>query len=465
MRDWFDEMVARARFIERHPWFAGLLAQVEPFKTSRSEDRMSVALHRTRVDVKAYRLYVNVEYFQKHPSHFGPILQHELHHIIYHHLTDPRFRHGHRPELMTLAMEMAANEDIVHAPADVITWKQYADLGMEALQTTRRRYALLCEAERDGRLHVVYSWELDRLVPGWRDSVTSSDRDHPGPWLVRGRLPGRGKQPGGRGQGESGQSSEKVRIERMPSVPPIGPFGCSHDLGLSDLNRRPRRGPVRPTSPEQLEAWKEVIQKHLGGLPGGGGDKHQFPALSKDLPRAFEAAAGPCLPWASILRRVLPRQRTAQATWMRPNRRFPQRIGEVPGRHRRPRRLRLLAVIDTSASMDTQELGRVAREVRRLADIADLVIAEADAAVRRVYPVQALCDWVLGGGDTDFAPVLARSDVTGKLYDAVVYFTDGWGPWPSTPPPIPVLWGLTGDIAPRPPWGQEIRIPRMAQVQ
>jgi predicted metal-dependent peptidase len=42
----------------------------------------------------------------------------------------------------------------------------------------------------------------------------------------------------------------------------------------------------------------------------------------------------------------------------------------------------------------------------------------------------------------------------------VIYFTDGEGPFPETPPRVPVLWVLTRPSEFACPWGQRARFRR-----
>jgi predicted metal-dependent peptidase len=143
-------------------------------------------------------------------------------------------------------------------------------------------------------------------------------------------------------------------------------------------------------------------------------------------------------------------------TYARPNRRFPNRVGEVPGRRYTLRSLakpRIVVAIDTSHSMERSELSEVARQLRVLAEHASVTVVECDSAIARVYAFDGALSTVKGRGGTDLRPVFAPEFLSAQRVDGVVYFTDGEGEAPSTPPPVPVLWVLTkhGDF--RCPWG------------
>lgn len=146
-------------------------------------------------------------------------------------------------------------------------------------------------------------------------------------------------------------------------------------------------------------------------------------------------------------------------TYGRPSRRFPDRIGQVPGRTRASRRQRLIVAIDTSASMDACLLAEIACQIRRIAALAEVTVAECDAAIHRVYAFRGHIDQVVGRGGTDLRPVFASDFLERHRPDAVVYFTDGKGPYPESDPRIPTLWVLSGFDGFACSWGGQIRLP------
>ena len=83
------------------------------------------------------------------------------------------------------------------------------------------------------------------------------------------------------------------------------------------------------------------------------------------------------------------RSRAPVHTWSRPSRRFPDRIGAIPGRTYSPRvlvRPSLLVAIDTSMSMTLPELEEIARQLAVLAEHARITVVECDVEVTRTYP-------------------------------------------------------------------------------
>jgi predicted metal-dependent peptidase len=138
--------------------------------------------------------------------------------------------------------------------------------------------------------------------------------------------------------------------------------------------------------------------------------------------------------WKTALAMFVAKARSPTPTWSRPSRRFPDRPFEMPGRTYRPHRADepcLLAAVDTSLSMTLPELEEVGRHLALVNQRARLLIAECDVEITRIYP---------------FGGALER--VT------VIYFTDGEGPYPEAPPPVPTLWVLTKPQAFTCPWGE-----------
>lgn len=454
---WFADLLARSRFLARYPQFAALVATLDPV-ANEAVETMGIARHR-RVDGSwALRLYVASESLQQDLQAFRGLLQHQLHHVLCGHLDDERLHQVDHPWLMELAMEMTANEFVVEpvpgAPFDIATFE---DCGIRPRQSTMQRYELLVKAVERGQLLVYSEDQLDALDPDWRLLLRDQD-GIPGQRIVVLR----------RRNGSGRWQWHRILRPRLRDSHRLGAMGG--DRGLGDaLDRRTdgaRDGTWRdsswlgpPTSPVQIDSWQREIRAFLRGEAGGGGDAVPVPPAAKEVPREIAFQATGALAWSRLLRQLLPPRRLVRPTYLRPSRRFPARLGELPGRVRRPARLRLLVGLDTSASMTADVLGACAAELPRLRNLADLTIAEVDAAVHRVYR-RGEPGPVFGGGDTDFHP-LFRLLQERRDFDAVVYFTDGAGAWPTTPPAVPVLWVLTSSFAFDCPWGTVVRLPQV----
>ena len=162
--------------------------------------------------------------------------------------------------------------------------------------------------------------------------------------------------------------------------------------------------------------------------------------------------------WRKVLKAPQRRVLLADPRW--PNRRFPDRLGQVPGRRRRSvtRPMQVLAAIDTSASMGAADLAAVAAQIGRLALVAAVTVVECDVVVQRVYRYEGRLPDVTGGGGTDLRPVFEAAFLAAHAPDAVVYFTDGDGPHPVAAPAVRTIWVLTDDQAFACAWGTRLRL-------
>ena len=223
-----------------------------------------------------------------------------------------------------------------------------------------------------------------------------------------------------------------------------------------------------PVSRGALAAQRDLLEE-LEALDERLGDTHDATiagwrpgALKRAL---FPESSAASVDWRGALRDLVDRSSRTVSSYKRPSRRFPDRIGEVPGRQRQryagdpPH---LVVGLDTSASMSDADLADAARELERLARIARVTVVEFDAAVHAVYRYRAGgLERLSGGGGTDFR-VLFGPDSPTRGAEAAVIFTDGLGPFPERAPALPTLWVLTGASPAQPPFGRRARFGRSA---
>jgi predicted metal-dependent peptidase len=404
---WLEAFLRDPGFVESYPYYAAILARMAPVADP-SIARMAVSLHDGR-----FYLHLNVDAFLAEPQFLRGILLHEVHHVVLGHLTHPKFTLVEEPELMDLAVEMSANEYIEELLPPAVTCRAYSALGIRAGQSSWDRYEILVNVLRT-------TGKRPRASPGEQGSGTVDDHR----FLARGQV-----QPGATAQ-------TAILVERAVSA-----ARAERDADPHGRDERtpeaPRRHRLAGRSPERIV---------------------------EDL---FETTRAPeqAMDWRSALALFVARARAPVHTWSRPSRRFPGRIFEVPGRTWAPRpsgNPRLLVAIDTSLSMSKGELEEIARQLVLLSERAHVTIAECDVAVGRVYPFAGRIDSVVGRGGTDLRPVFEPDVLGAHDIDGVVYFTDGEGPAPTDPAPVPTLWVLTKPQAFGCSWGQRawLRPPR-----
>jgi predicted metal-dependent peptidase len=349
-------------------------------------------------------LRVNPDYFAENPAYLTGILLHEVHHVVLGHLSHPKFRDPAEPRLMELAVEMSANEYVEEPLPNPIVWRAFERYGVRAGQSTLTRYQKLCDA----------------MPPA---DVTLAPRpcDDHRPWL--GGRPNPGALEQTRRLVDDAAREARERLEAL-GPPPGDPAPPAARLAGRDPGR--------------------LLEELAGAL---------------DAPATF-------LDWKEALALFSSRVRAPVHSYARPSRRFPGRPFEVPGRLYAARSVgypKLLVAVDTSLSVSADELAEVARHLARLGPLASIVVAECDAEIARLGPFTGALNEVRGRGGTDLRPVFGPEALGRVRPDGVVYFTDGQGPFPERPPPVPVLWVLTRPEAFECPWGTKARLERRGE--
>lgn len=392
IRAWLEEFVQREEFLLRYPYYAHVILALHPVLDP-SVPAMGVSLGGGAGYGNRYYLHVNVEQLQRQPQFLRGILLHEIHHVVLGHLAHPKFFVSEQRDLMHIAQETTANEHIEEPLPAPILWQHFSRFGLRAGQSTMERYERLCQARAEG--HEISLERDTRMVDEhrWREQ--------------------RGAPSG----------------------------GIHATCDLIDKARERAQADVR----------QAASQGEKRALLAG----HTPEQLVMRLTAAQDAQES-MIDWREALRMFVAHTRAPIHTWSRPNRRFPERMGEVPGRTYRPRaalRPTILVAIDTSLSMSERELSEIARQLRPIREVAELIVAECDVEISRVYRFRHAIEHIVGRGGTDLRPPFEPSFIETWSLDGVIYFTDGEGPFPQRPPKIPVLWMLTKPGAFSCPWG------------
>ena len=259
----------------------------------------------------------------------------------------------------------------------------------------------------------------------------------------------------------AGQSTLE-RYEKLLEASRSGKLGAQFGSGdVLDDHRRFKKTAGEPGAIEQTRQLLAHTIEEIGDLDDPH-NPHQGLLAGRDpgeLLEELDAWLGPptyYVDWKTALAMFASQRRTPVGTFTRPSRRFPHRIGEIPGRAWSPRAMnkpRLLIAIDTSMSMSTAEIEEIAKHLRLIHDQAFMTIVECDAEIQRVYPFTGKLSDVVGRGGTDLRKVFSDEFLRLHLPEGIVYFTDGEGPFPDEPPRIPTLWILTKPTAFECPWG------------
>ena len=123
--------------------------------------------------------------------------------------------------------------------------------------------------------------------------------------------------------------------------------------------------------------------------------------------------------------------------------------------------------IDTSASIGKDELGQFMAEIQSILDAypqikGTLFYADADLYGPHAFGADAAMPEVKGGGGTSFKPFfqwVERENAHGNR-PVCIYFTDGYGDFPSSAPESPVLWLVLpgGLVSSGYPFGDVVRM-------
>lgn len=277
----------------------------------------------------------------------------------------------------------------------------------------------------------------------------------------------RGKLPPGRPAEEYWAT-----LSRLSADPP--PDGGDEDDGDhgSSADGRPRSWELPPEADvgavEQAlaDGVREVVAFEYSAHRGARGD------TPGEVARWVKRITEPTLPWEQLLAQSVRRgigwtSGRTHTTWTRPNRRASSTPGMLLPGWRRPNPT-VAMVVDTSGSVDDALLGKALGEVDaalRALGVGgtSLTVLACDAAVQAVTRVRRARDAVLhGGGGTDLRAALAAIEGLRPRPTLAVILTDGWTPWPATPPPgcavvIALLTRRGEEVPETPAWATTIR--------
>jgi len=212
---------------------------------------------------------------------------------------------------------------------------------------------------------------------------------------------------------------------------------------------------------EQAREWRErVTRGHAGD-----GAHSMLRQLLADLPKVR-------IPWEHLLRTLLTRGLSRQPgrSWSRPARSYIANQGRARGGQRLPWEpgissaravARLVVMVDVSGSIEPDLMGRFAQEIEAISRRTEsaVIIVIGDQQVTGVETFEAGRTNLreirfIGGGGTDFAPLLREADRFRP--DIGVFLTDLDGS-ADFRPNWPVLWAVPGAAAHRQqPFGRKL---------
>jgi predicted metal-dependent peptidase len=196
-------------------------------------------------------------------------------------------------------------------------------------------------------------------------------------------------------------------------------------------------------------------------LAGAAQQAMQVGKLDGAMARMVDHLLQPQLPWRLLLARYMTAVARDDFSYMRPSR----REGEFILPSLRSNQVELVVALDTSGSIQDQEMGEFLAEINALKGqmrarvtllACDSSIAEGAPWVYEAWEEFELPTTITGGGGTSFEPVFEWLAEKGVQPDLLVYFTDAQGAFPKQAPVYPVIWLVKGKE--NTPWGQRIQL-------
>lgn len=226
------------------------------------------------------------------------------------------------------------------------------------------------------------------------------------------------------------------------------------DGGVADSPNSQNGGGSQSQQNHEEAEWKVAVAqaahvaKQTGHLPG-------------DIERMMEELFEPVLPWRNILRRFMTEKRNDDFSWKRGNRRFIAQGLYLPSRLSDDAMGEIVVVIDTSGSIGDKELTEFGSEIKGIVDEvrpSKVRVIYCDSRIAHIDefgPDDDLQFAAHGGGGTDFRPPFVWLEENQIAPRALVYLTDGYGPFPEQEPDFPTLWCINNhDVTP--PHGEHL---------
>jgi len=182
------------------------------------------------------------------------------------------------------------------------------------------------------------------------------------------------------------------------------------------------------------------------------------------LPAGFERFVTelitPVVPWQEQLQQYV-QPSPADFVFTQPDRRFPDADFILPSTD--GKRLTAVGVFDTSGSVSDDDLKLYSSElfaIFRSFDEVDGWFISCDARVHsfeKLDQSNPIPKKIGGGGGTSFKPPFNKLQAEGITPDVLVYFTDGYGDFPTEEPRFPVIWVMVNSTV-EPPFGHAIYV-------
>lgn len=407
---------ALRRIQVHHPFYYFMCADLEMIEDERFETMATDGIS----------LYYNPRFVDRlKANEVEAVLLHEFMHVILLHpwLSEKAILKGYNRDIWTLAMEFVANREVRH-----ISEQRARARGQRVSEVTLLGRALgvaeLLEIQKTNiQKKEIYFYDT-RL-----DAMDIEDVYH----YLRVRLV--------LNESEANSGAENSQVKKAQGkVKSLDGWAVSRDR-IEDLIEKHLRG--------KEDAARRVREKFMLAPTIFGAEWAKIHgSLSENLKLAYNQLTTPELDWRKYLANVAGRLAdTDEFRFDAPNLRHPLAREVVQAGLRSEKPDGIFIAIDTSGSVDrsmlTQFLSECAGILRYLEEVSVMTVDCKAAPIQTFRPSSLKNIKVTGGGGTDFREVFKSLHKERIVPDLLVYFTDGYGPFPETPPRFPVLWVLT----------------------
>lgn len=184
--------------------------------------------------------------------------------------------------------------------------------------------------------------------------------------------------------------------------------------------------------------------------------------LPAGLDRLVGGLLEPKLNWRQVLADFLVSKAKDDYSWRKLNRRHLWREVYTPALYSET--IHIGFALDTSGSITDEELREGLSELQGICGAfpsykIHLFACDAELQYAQVIePAEEINISAMGkgGGGTSFVPVFNKIAEEGISLNCLVYFTDGYGEFPDSPPEYPVLWVIKGHATV--PWGRRCEL-------
>lgn len=332
-----------------------------------------------------YELRIHPEFWEGlTPIQRLGILKHELLHIGFFHLTD--YKEYLDKKVLNIAMDIEINQyiDRTWLPKEGCFLENFDGLGLEEKKGTRYYYKKLMEKQKAN------DETVSKLCQAMADGESSCE------------LPN--------GQTVQLPEHDWKEMEAMDDA--------THKL-------------IEAQTKHIVTQVADQVVKGRGTVPG------EFAELIERLNHIDP----PKFDWKGYMRRFVG---TSIKTYTRKSRRkYNTRMPDNPGLKIK-RHNHVLAAIDTSASVSTNELKEFLAELYHMNKTgSDITIIQCDTAISNISKFNPRKDLdIHGRGGTDFQPVIDYYNEKQREYSCLFYFTDGEAPAPDNAKGS-ILWVLS----------------------